>query len=121
MSKSLTRREFLRRSAPLIAAGVVSTSFAATVARKLFGPKKYWDMGVAHQKAVVRLGMDRSMIGDSTVVTFLDVNGQKYEIVMDYRITDVSFVKDPLPGYRTLCVANAHGELITPEVAQPVG
>jgi hypothetical protein len=41
----LTRREFLYRSAPLVAAGVVAPSLMETLVYRLFGVNKYWDMG----------------------------------------------------------------------------
>lgn len=41
----MTRREFLRRSAPLLAAGAVTPWFVEAVMRRLFPPKRYWDMG----------------------------------------------------------------------------
>jgi hypothetical protein len=41
----MTRREFLRRSAPMVAAGLVTPWFVEAVMRRLFPPQKYWDMG----------------------------------------------------------------------------
>ena len=41
----MTRREFLRRSAPMVAAGLVTPWFVEAVMRRLFPPKRYWDMG----------------------------------------------------------------------------
>jgi len=45
MTQGMTRREFLRRSAPMVAAGLVTPWFVEAVMRRLFPPKKYWDMG----------------------------------------------------------------------------
>lgn len=45
----MTRREFLRRSAPLVAAGLVAPSFVEQLVWRLFGPKKYWDFGASDQ------------------------------------------------------------------------
>lgn len=41
----MTRREFLRRSVPLVAVGAVAPEFVAGVLAERFPPKKYWDMG----------------------------------------------------------------------------
>jgi hypothetical protein len=47
---TMTRREFLRRSAPLVAAGAVTPGFVTLLLQRLFPPKKYWDMGAAQPK-----------------------------------------------------------------------
>jgi hypothetical protein len=94
----MTRREFLRRSAPLVAAGAVTPPFVATVARMLFGKKRYWDMGAAHQKAVDcrYQGIDYAK-GPSYGVEMV---WQRDPVGNALRVIEVSLVKEPLyPGH----------------------
>ena len=97
----MTRREFLRRSAPLIAAGAITPWFVEAIARRLFGPRRYWDMGAAAQKAVVCRGMDCGSSPDRVELLVLKTRDwNKWDVQMDFRFLEVSFVKDPLPGHR---------------------
>ena len=124
----MTRREFLRRSAPLIAAGAVTPWFVEAIARRLFGPRRYWDMGAARQKAVVchlpvqpvhgfRMevvnvgdqpirfqGVDEALGPDQTAILTMKTKdpGLFESRQVDFRFWDVSFVRDPLPGQEFL-------------------
>jgi hypothetical protein len=41
---NITRREFFKRTAPLVATGLVTPAFVSRLVFELFGPKKYWEL-----------------------------------------------------------------------------
>ena len=95
----MTRREFLRRSAPLIAAGAVTPWFVEAIARRLFGPRRYWDMGAARQKAVICRGMDEAVGEDQLSWVVLKTRDEGvWKVQMDFRVHEVSLVSKPPPG-----------------------
>jgi hypothetical protein len=54
----MTRREFIKRSAPLIASGAVSLSFFEKLLAVLFGTKRYWDFGAIHKPELIWKSLD---------------------------------------------------------------
>lgn len=65
--RKLTRRDFFRRSVPIVAAAAVAPT---ALAQQLYTPKKYWDMGVAYKK-----GRDRFYVAtDGTLYWFGEGN-----------------------------------------------
>jgi hypothetical protein len=96
------------------------------IARRLFGPRRYWDMGAASQKAdicrygrIEFLNVSREPIlfegydealgpGQTAILTVKCQDRGEFEVQEDFRVWDVSFVKDPLPGREFL-------------IAKPVG
>jgi len=112
MPTPMTRREFLGRSAPLLAAGLVTPWFVEAIARRLFGPKRYWDMGAARQKAVDCLGMDWATGPDVTAVVVSEPKSRGlWKMEMDFRVIEVSLVEKPLPGHVFQIIKAAEDEL----------
>lgn len=99
----MTRREFLRRSAPLIAAGAVTPWFVEAIARRLFGPRRFWDMGAAAQKAAVCRGVDYAVGEDQTALVVIKTRDRgewETQFAMDFRVHEVSLVKNAPHGHR---------------------
>lgn len=78
----MTRREFLRRSAPLVAAGAVSPVFLAKIIQKLFGPKRYWDFGAVQYDPELRFWIPK--FRDDAVITLFEVPKDKKMIFPYY-------------------------------------